>query len=219
MTSAPVQVPRAAEPLVAAIPPREPITPAASLVASASAPSAAAKLSEEKESAPVFMPGRPLPIPSSFNPPSVIVTPKAAPIERKSETPLANTQLPLQMSQGAKPTPPPVTPTALSPASTQPSPPKPPAAPASTPTPTVTATPVRTEVRPMPSEPSTPPQPAAPTPAEPQRPPVIHTHPPVDGEPNTPPPRPIPPAPPKPMTAAPEPQQAAPRRSEDDSPV
>ena len=202
----PVQVPRMAEPPAPVIPPHEPVTPAVSH-SSASAPVAPPpRPPAEKESAPVFMPGRPLPIPSSFNPPSVIVTPKAAPIERKSETPLANTQLPLQMSQAAKPTPPPVTPTALSPASTQPSPPKPPAAP------------VRTEVRPMPSEPSTP-QPAAPTPAEPQRPPVIHTHPPVDGEPNTPPPRPIPPAPPKPMTAAPEPQQAAPRRSEDDSPV
>jgi ribonuclease E len=220
----PVQAAHVAEPLVPAIPPREPATPSAANTSNAPAPAAPPpKPPSEKESAPVFMPSRPLPIPSNFNPPSVIVTPRAAPTERKPETPSANAQMPLQMSQTTKPAAPPAMPTAPSPSSPQSSAPKAPATAAASPAPAETAAPVRTDVRPMPSTPnaSDTSQPAVSAPpAQPQRPPVIHTHPPVDGEPNTPPPpRPNPPAPPKPVAPAPEPQQTAPRNSEDDSAV
>jgi ribonuclease E len=47
--------------------------------------------------APVFMPSRPLPIPSRFNPPSVVVTPKSAEPERKVESVSTSGQLPLQI--------------------------------------------------------------------------------------------------------------------------
>ena len=174
LAPAPVQVARVAEPLVPAIPQREPVTPLANPSSTSAPVTPSPKPPAEKDSAPVFMPSRPLPIPSSFNPPSVIVTPRAAPTERKPETPSANTQLPLQMSPETKPATTPATPTPPSPASTQPTPPKPPAAPTSTPT--ATSAPARTEVGPMPSAPSTP-HAAAPSPAEPRRPSVVHLYP------------------------------------------
>ncbi|MEP6483991.1 MAG: Rne/Rng family ribonuclease, partial [Rudaea sp.] len=53
---------------------------------------------------PVFMPNRPLPIPSRFNPPSVVVTPKAAQPESKPDAAKLSAQMPLPMSNEAKPT-------------------------------------------------------------------------------------------------------------------
>ncbi len=77
----------------AASAPHEPTQPVAtSMSAPASSPTPSTP-AVEKEPGPVFMPSRPLPIPSSFNPPSVIVTPKAPP-ERKPESPTASAQVP-----------------------------------------------------------------------------------------------------------------------------
>ena len=67
-------------------------------VAASSAPSPKPAAATVDANAPVFMPSRPLPIPSRFNPPSVVVTPKSADTERKVENASTSGQLPLQMS-------------------------------------------------------------------------------------------------------------------------
>ncbi len=55
----------------------------------------------EAASAPVFMPNRPLPIPSRFTPPAVVVTPRAT--TPSTESASSSTQLPLQMPSQPKP--------------------------------------------------------------------------------------------------------------------
>jgi hypothetical protein len=143
------------------------------------------------------MPSRPLPIPSNFNPPSVIVTPKVAATERKTESPAANTQLPLHMAHEPKPI--------ASPEPQQSSTTTTPSSPA----PAVSSAPARTEVHAAPAVQQTP-QPKAAVPAEEsQRPPVIHTHP---SEANA---APKPSSPASPSSTAPDRQQAGPRNSED----
>ena len=175
--------------------PREPSPPVAT-AHSVPISHPAAKPTVEKESTPVFMPSRPLPIPSSFHSPSVIVTPKISATERKPEQ-QSNTQMPLQMPQESKPVASTSQPS-LSPAQQSLSP---------------QSAPV--ENRTPPNESST--QRAPSSTSEPHGSPTIHTHPPVASEsripaPSTPdhimtPPAVIPSAP----------QQAAPRSTDDET--
>jgi hypothetical protein len=196
----PVQTRQLEEPVIPAAASREPTTPIAnSPTASAPTP----KPAVEKESTPVFMPSRPLPIPSSFNPPSVIVTPKLSVPERKPEGQSANTQLPLQMPQESKPAVPTSIPSA--------SPTQPPAPNPIVHTPTA---PVPSETRLSPSAPS--PQHVS-SPTEPHRPQTIHTHPPIASDSKTPAPSKPDPIVPAALVTPPAPQHATPRTSDDDT--
>lgn len=201
--AAPVQTRHVDEPTAPAAASREPITPVAnSATASVSAP----KPPVEKDSTPVFMPSRPLPIPSSFNPPSVIVTPKVSVPERKPEGHSTNTRLPLQMAQESKPATPTNVPAA---SSTQQSAPNPVASKPTAPVP------VPAETRASPSAPSTPHASSPPT--EAHRPPTIHTHPPIASESKTPAMSTPDPVAPPPSTISSAPQHAAPRASDEDT--
>ena len=199
----PVQTRHAEESVIPAAAAREPTTPVTNSPTPTPSPPSP-KPPVEKESAPVFMPSRPLPIPSSFNPPSVIVTPKISVPERKPEGQSASTQLPLQMPQESKPAAP-TSATSVSP--TQQTAPKP-----VVPTP---PTPVPAETRPTPSAPTMQHAPSSPT--EPHRPPTIHTHPPVASESKTPAPSKPESVVPPPVVIPSAPLHATPRASEDDT--